>query len=246
MIISGDLESAELRVASWLAHDTPFLDIFARGEKPHLKTAFDLFGKPFGKGTDEYTFAKSFTYRAIYTLPGKIPTIEGSLRLNKVEITEDMLAQCQRRFDRAHPALLNWKRKVIADLEAQHKTVNIFGRYRDLSWGMFTWANDVKDHCRQAALNWQVQTVIGRRINDAFLEWDRWFDDARAHGLQGWPCLQCHDELCAYTPDESEVPEIARTLKLAIERPISQMGNLIIPAEIKVGDTWGSTKEYSI
>jgi DNA polymerase I-like protein with 3'-5' exonuclease and polymerase domains len=240
MIISADLDSAELRVASWLAQDTPFLEIFARGEKPHLKTAQDLFGKPYGKGTEEYTFAKGFTYRAIYTLPGKLPTMDGQLRLNKVEITEDMLAQCQRKFDRAHPALLNWKRKVIADLEANHKTTNIFGRYRDLSWGMFTWASDVKDHCRQAALNWQVQTVIGRRINDAFIECDQWFDDAKAHGLQGWLCLQVHDELAAYTPDASEIPEIAKALKTAIERPIPQMDNLVIPAELHWGENWGA------
>jgi len=70
-------------------------------------------------------------------------------------------------------------------------------------------------------------------------------DEQRAQGLQGWPIIQCHDELVAYTPDESEVPIIARAIKDSIEQPVAEMGGLIIPASIKVGKTWGHTEDYA-
>lgn len=240
MIISGDLDSAELRVAAKLANDKPFLEIFAAKGKPHLKTARDLFGKDYGKGTEEYTFAKGFTYRAIYTLPGKVPTSDGQLRLYKVDMTPEQLAAMQHKFDKAHPAMLGWKKKVIAALHATHRVRNVFGRYRDLSWGLRTWDKALVEHVEQAALNFQVQSVIGKTLNRAFLRLDTEIDRLRAEGIvTGWPSIQCHDELVIYTPRESEAQVLGEALRAAIEQPIPELDNMVIPTEIKYGESWG-------
>lgn len=241
MIISGDLDSAELRVAAKLSGDKPFLEVFAAKGKPHLKTTRDLFGKDFAKGTEEYVFAKGFTYRAIYTLPGKIPTSDGQLRLYKVDMTPEQLAAMQHKFDKAHPALLGWKKKVIAQLHATHKVKNVFGRFRDLSWGLRTWDKALVEHVEQAALNFQVQSVIGKVINRAFLWLDAEIDRLRGEGeVSGWPCIQCHDELVIYTQNDNEAQILGETLKRAIEQPIPELDNMVIPTEVKYGESWGN------
>lgn len=248
MIIAGDLDSAELRINAWLAKDGPMLKILAESGKPHLDTAYRLFGEHISKEKDpeRYKFAKSFYYQYLYTLPGKIPSDTGKLRLYTVEVQPEQLVKYTRALDKAHPAILADKKRAIADLHRTHKVCNVFGRYRDLSWGLFVWNAEVVAHVEQAALNFRVQTVIGTILNRAFVKLDKWFDEARANGLQGWPIIQCHDELVAYTPDKDEVPIIAKALKECIEMPVPEMDNLIIPAELKVGPVWGNCKEYKL
>lgn len=247
MIVAADLDSAELRVVAALAQDKSWLDCFARGDKPHIQTSTELFGSPQPKGSEEYTFTKSTTYRYIYLLPGKYPTDSGSLRMYKVQLTPEDLAAMIRKLDRAHPAILKWKHKVIADLHRTKRATNIFGRFRDMRWALMANSRELREHAEQASLNWAVQTVVGKVMNRATIVLAAKLAKLRASGsFAGWLCLQCHDELGIYTPYNDEVPLAASLLREAIEQPIPELNGIIIPAEPKAGLTWGTMEELKL
>lgn len=249
LIVCGDLAAAELRVFAALAGDDPWLECFATGRNPHLMTAAQLFGREVSKDEEEYTFAKSFQYRWIFLVPGAKPQGAGQLRMSKVTLTEDRLGAMVKTMERAHPKATVFKHSVITKLYATGKVWNVFGRFRDLSWGTKVWDPKVKAHVEQAALNWVTQTAIGHVINRAFLKFDRWYEEAKAGlGFLGHPCLQCHDEIGAWIPDgcEEEALMVARALKRCIEAPIPELGGMVIPGEIKMGPSWGAVKEVKV
>jgi DNA polymerase I len=244
LIIAADVDSAELRVVAALAQDKTWLEIFAKGQKPHIQTSAELFGKPQAKGSEEYTFTKSLTYRYIYLLPGKYPEAAGQLRMSKVDLSSEQIAQLTRRLDRAHPAIALWKHKVIAELHRTKRAKNVFGRFRDMRWALLANSRELREHAEQASLNFAVQTVVGKVINQATLRVAAELAKLRANSsFAGWLCLQCHDELGIYTPYEAEVPLAAKLLRSAIEQPIPELGGIIIPAEPKAGPTWGTMEE---
>lgn len=244
MIVCADLASAELRVIAALSKDKYLNAAFAEGRNIHLENAKEIFGSRVVKGDDDYTLTKSAIFRFAYIVPGKIPTDVGSLRLTKGDVTPELLASVFRGLDKKLLGVLNWKRKVIAELHATHKVRNIYGRYRDLKWGLMTWAKEVVESAEQAALNFPVQSVIARKINDAIIAVDDWCDAERERGFQAWPILNVHDEIAIYTPLESEVVPCLRALKRAMEAPIKELNNLIIPAEPRVGKNWGQLVAY--
>ena len=240
MIVEADLNSAELRVVAILANDKPFLEALAEGRSPHVETAAELFGTAIGKESEEYTFAKSFTYRWIYTHPDKPPSGEGGqLRLYSVDVNKDRLTYMNERMNKLHPAIVQWKRGTLRELRTTRKVTTVFGRYRHFGWALSSWDGKLVAHAENASLNFKVQPVIGDIINNAFIR-----ADTALHSFLSEPygiVIQNHDALVVECP-VNQVDAVKRVLCEAIEVPVPELGNAIIPAEFKVGPTWGEAK----
>lgn len=57
--------------------------------------------------------------------------------------------------------------------------------------------------------------------------------------------LQVHDSLLFECPGEL-VDTLVATIKYVMEQPWPELGGLIIPVEVKVGNSWGETKPYTL
>lgn len=202
-----------------------------------MQTCKALFGREYGKKTEEYVFAKSFTFRWFYTHPDKTDTEPGQLRTYKVNISPAVLAIAPARMNAAHPAIVMWKREQIRRLHATKRVSNPFGRYRNLGWALRGRNPKLVAHAENVCLNFPIQTTIGEIMNRAFI---RAWDALERHDVtkESRLIIQCHDELVALCPDD-EVEPTKRILKWAIEQPTPELDGLVIPAEFKIGETWG-------
>jgi DNA polymerase I-like protein with 3'-5' exonuclease and polymerase domains len=236
------MAAAEMWVAALASQDAKLLELLRSGASPHPPTGAQLFGRPIDKHKDdeEYTFAKSTNYRFIYTHPDRPISLDpGQLRTYRVTVTPEALARTTAWLNSQYPGLVAYKRKVIRELLQTGLAHNPWGRYRDLSWAVRSWSQELREHAAQAALNFGIQTAIGEVMNDAFVKaWDILPAPARL-------IIQCHDELVAFTPLEGQVPAVAAALRGAIEQPVPELGGAVLPAEVKVGPTWGEMKPYA-
>lgn len=255
MIIEADLQSAELRVIALLAREPLLLDIFARDASPHKELARELFGRPIAKTDEEYTFTKSYHYRWCYSHPDKPASPDpGSLRTYRVNVSPAALARYTTVLNRRYPHIVLWKRQQLAELHRTKRVVNAWGRYRDVAWMFATKDEEWVEHVENLALNHPVQTAIGEVMGDAFVRlWDRLMGRYDPQQVQltlrkrpaVWPAIQCHDALICVCP-ESAVDEVADALVWAIEQPVTELGGAIVPAELKVGETWGAVRPYML
>lgn len=237
MIVEADLDSAEMRVMCALAGDKPW---------KHTTTALDLFGRVVEKGSEEYTFAKAGTYRWFYTHPDKAPSLDpGQLRTYKVVVNPETLMRFSHVMNLKHPGIVQWKRGTIATLRNTGMAWTPFGRFRDLNWAIGHYDPKLKAEAENKALNWPIQGAIGDVIKRAYKRaWDH-LETYRRFGRSARLVFQCHDSLGVYTQDDTEIPSIIQILKESIEVPIPELGGLLIPAEFKVGPSWGEVKPYT-
>lgn len=245
MIVVADLSGAELFVAALVYNDQPFLTKFRSGQSPHPDTAKMLFRRPVAKNEEAYTFSKSFTFRWLYVLPGKVlDDTGGGLRLYTVGLSAEALGPMVARMDQAHPAILAGKQQRINTLMATGKVYDPFGAYRNLSWATKSWDRKLQEHAKQAALNFPIQSSVRWIINRAYCMADQMIMDA------GWPqdkglVVQEHDSLGIYC-SECRVDEGARILKHAMEQPVPELGGERMVAEVKAGPTWGTVKPIEV
>lgn len=251
MIIEADLDGAELRVICALS-----------GEKlwKHQETCEMMFGAmpPDGKASDEYKFAKSATFRWLYTHPDKAVTGDpGQLRAGRVGVTPDTLSRFSAMMGERRQNITAWKRQQLAVLRSRKRVYNAWGRYRDLRWALLTGDPKLLQHAENVALNYPVQTAIGEHMDTVFVRaWDR--IDHEVHGLtpgdvlqfwrtprrasDAWLWGQVHDSLDGYAAQQAKADQIMQILREEIERPIPELGGLVIPADVHAGPNWRAVK----
>jgi hypothetical protein len=251
VIVEADLDGAELRVICALSGEQLW---------KHVETCEMMFGKlpPGGKSSDEYKFAKSSTFRWLYTHPDKpISGDPGSLRTYKVNITYDTLSRFSGMMSDRHANITAWKRQQLQVLRTRKRVYNAWGRYRDLRWALMTGDPALLQHAENVALNFPIQTAIGEVMDVAFNHaWE--VIDSELYGIapgdtlsfwtanrraaDAWLWGQVHDSLVAYAADPSKAERIARIFKEAIEQPIPELGGLVISADVKCLLTWGTVQ----
>ena len=252
MIIEADLDGAELRVICALSGEQLW---------KHAETCDMMFrtGPVVDKSSDEYKFAKSSTFRWLYTHPDRPVSGEpGQLRTYKVNITQDTLARFSAMMGDRRPNITAWKRQQLQVMRSRKRVYNAWGRYRDLRWALITGDPALLQHAENVALNFPIQTAIGEVMDVAFVRaWDAmdaefysihpasatyhqdfWCRDRRA--ADAWLWGQVHDSLAAFAGEPGQTERIVAIFRQAIEQPIPELGGLIIPADVKCLPTWGT------
>lgn len=57
--------------------------------------------------------------------------------------------------------------------------------------------------------------------------------------------VQCHDSLLIECPQE-QVDEVVETVKSVMEAPIRELGGMVLPVSVEVGDSWAETVPYEV
>lgn len=126
IIIDVDLAGADAQVVAWEANDDILKEVFRTGQKLHAFNAKDLFGGdagPDGKREPYYTNAKKGCHLSNYG--GKARTMSAALG-----ITVHEAEKFQKRWFEIHPGILEWHRRVEAQLQATRTIRNKFGYRR--------------------------------------------------------------------------------------------------------------------
>jgi len=118
------------------------------------------------------------------------------------------------------PKVITWQNTIVRQTSITKKVVNPFGRPR--------WLFDIPGEDGPASIAQLPQSTAADIIFDAMLGVNE--DPA----LSPWLVWQIHDELVLDVPRAIVVPSAYR-LKDIMERPIKELGGLVIGVDVKIG-----------
>ena len=245
VFVECDLSAAESRVvrarAGALTGDQRMIEI-ARS-KPwefddHTNTASVIFGKP----TDQITklerfLGKQTNHAGNYGEQGKTFS-ENLLKLTEGEVVRTP-EECQRMLDAhmlANPAIPLWQRSIRAELLANRRLVNSWGRVLDIRF------DRMDDDLYRRGYAYKPQSDVGDLLNQWGLVPLHAFLAERA--LRSRINCQVHDSLLVSCPPD-EAWLVYDFLRTSLERPRSYDGiELVVPVELKIGRTWKNDIEW--
>ena len=237
IFVEADLSQAEDRVVGML---TEHPDLIALARTPpweldvHRRNAAKIFAIAEADVTKPQRYVgKKAKHASNYGMQGK--KLADELLKDGYVYTED---ECQAMIDATrHPAILDWHRRVRAQVLAHRCLVNSWGRMRTFEY------ERLDDDTYRKAYAWQPQSEIPMLLNQyGFLPLDRWL---AATGRQSVINLQVYDSLLVSCPP-AEVWDVLTFVRTALEQPRRYAGReLTIPVGFKLGRTWRGDVEFT-
>lgn len=259
-LISTDLEQAESRLVAGLVWQTTGnRKYWTACESSDLHTLVCRLSWPELDWTDDHKANRAiadqaypglrarFTYRDVAKRVGHGSNYRGSAFgiAAAVGIPSDVVADFQRRYFAAFPAIQDWHRQVAATLIDRQHLDTPLGRRR---W-FFGRPNE--DATIREAIAFTPQSTIGELLNLAMLRcWNRSrLPPSLPNHLPIQLLLQNHDAFLFQTPESTDLPWLLSEVKSELEIPIplvrgGQVEYLIIPGEFVTGWNW-AYKEQS-
>ena len=221
IIADCDLEQADAQVVAWEANDDELKAIFRDPTADlHDENAKTIFGTLTKRNRQ---LAKTGVHAVNYG--AKPRTLAAALGVSMREAEH-----FTNRWFAAHPGIVDWHRRVDADLAFTRQVKNRFGNVR--------YYFDRIEHLLPQALAWVPQSTVALVINRALVE-----VDARLRGRVEL-LMQVHDSLVMQIPKE-HFPSVLPELKRCMEVTIPYDDPLIIPVGLDVSETsWGEVEKY--
>lgn len=232
VLIKADLSQAEYRVLIWRARITRVIDRWQNepGFNIHMWNASEnIYRVPISAVTKEmYQNAKNGVYGANYGIgPHKVS------RMYNIPF-QDAKFIISRYHEAVPEVQAVYQSEIRAMIDESREIINPLGRRR-IFFGL------IDDELYRAAYSHYCQSTVADVINSAMIELEySTYEPPFVEVL-----LQVHDELVCQCPIEHAEAGVAKIRK-AMERPIIIEGRaLTIPAEIKLGPSWGETMELN-
>lgn len=230
-IICVDYSQVELRILAHFCRDANLVRAFLWGTDVHQMTANKL-------GTARF-IGKTMNFLTIY---GGGPRAAGdNIEKTGKERPNDRLAKkWLDDYDRAFPAIPNWKAQEIRYAHANGYIKTIGGRRRHAE-GLDHPSLKIRGRAERQLINSKVQGSAGDVINHAMLTLDYLAPFLEKTGSR--LLLQVHDEIVIETPEEQDLQYVAQTVKEYMEA-VGTYYNISVPilAEPGVGDNWKEAK----
>jgi DNA polymerase-1 len=128
------------------------------------------------------------------------------------------------------PKVIEWQNRTVLQAGTTRRLQNPFGRPR--------WFFDIPGEDGPAAIAQQPQSTAADVIFEAMIACDEDPGTPECPGIGEWLVWQIHDELVLDAPVEYAI-EAAKRLKAIMERPIPELGGLVIEADVKLGYSLG-------
>jgi len=247
VIVSADYEQLEARIFAYMASETRDITAFEKGWDVHSLLAADIFDLPMPKfetwnkqqwtdfkqtHKDERDFAKTFRYGKMYggsadTMKTKLfcpcerwgcaaksdtPKTQSRAQALKAEAR---WAATRGKSEQFFTALVSKTRQTN-----YYTTVFGFRRYFLKPWN----TGEAERELRNFPIQYTAATIINRA-------------QVKLHA-EGCPIImQNHDELTIETPKQF-APHWVKRMRLHMEAPVPELGNVSFPVSINVGETW--------
>lgn len=245
LYVALDYSQLEARILAYLSGDQPSTMCFTRGQDIHTQNTMDLFSWDEEAWSSMETrvresarnTGKSFLYGISYggkgeTLHLKIycPCEKCSSKVPATyEVSRKDMREAEARWSSKHYAVQLWRDKLIRDVVASGKTYT-----NPLGYKSHFFSPTYKTITQ--IYNRPMQSTAACIMNRATIEM----------GKVNIPLvLQMHDELIAECP-ASEARFIAYRMKEIMEAPIPEMGGVVFPVEISMGEDWGHLEKVTL
>jgi DNA polymerase-1 len=244
--VGGDVGQEELRVAALFAGARGLLDVFERGESPHVATARRLGLDP--GVASQYTMAKNCNYGLLYAIGADKFHAMSALAFNEAELPFDLTVADARQMMAAwydlYPEIREWWACTVALCRRQGYSETWFGRRRylpDIIRGIdlstmepkpgYLGRSPKRQAAEREAINMPVQGTGGDVIKIAL---------RRVYDTLPASCrlvLSSHDDVIVEA-EESLAPLVQDIL----EHMTKDVLPVELPVEVKVGRTWEELK----
>jgi len=228
ILIVGDYNQIELRVAAILSRDPVLLAAYEQGEDLHQKTASAISGIPMDRVTKEQRqAAKAVNFGLLYG-QGATGLRQYAKSAYGVNMTEGEATNARNSFFKIYPRLAAWQKGHATHVHAITPT----GRYRDLR-------SETRDYHYTEALNTPIQGGAAEVLLAALPILDK-----ELEGIDAKLVNIVHDEVVV----EASIEHVGQALE-AVENSMIQSMLTIFPeacitnlVEMKIGDNWGEGK----
>lgn len=227
VLVSFDFSQIENRCIASLAGDHTMLADFTSGMDFHTLSASRIFNKPYEEVAPNERYEGKRTIHA--TNYGETAAhLAERLFGNRTRPSVERARWLQAAYFSAYPAINVWQQAVSHQLESGELGLrNPFGRLR------YIYARDVHERMKRGC-HFLGCSAAADIVNQCAL--DVWEELARL------PLLVVHDEL-VYEMAPQLVDAMAPQIKSIMERPVAEMGGLVVPVKMKVGCNYGELQE---
>lgn len=245
-IVGADYSAVEARVFAALVGDVALLNLFEQNRLHpddkhydlHINNFCEFFNWTFDRFMEQNStaqkasrnYAKTIQY-GVFQYGGEPSTVRSKVFCPCVkcvakappvlDVTPEMRVASTARWFQRHPRVTFWRAEVSSQLLHTKWLENPFGRRR-------YFAAPFSREQEREGWNWKIQSTALDIIQRAMVELD----------AIGCPLiLQHHDALYLECPDE-DVLRWSAQLKLVMEKPVPELGNMIFPVEVGAGPNW--------
>ena len=227
VLLSFDFSQIENRCIAWLAGDKKMLADFASGLDFHRLSASRIFNKRYEEVSDEERYEGKKTIHA--TNYGETSThLAERLFGSRTKVDRNRAERLQAAYFGAYPTIAAWQVAVSSQLEAGNiRLRNPHGRLR------YVYGRDVHERLKKGCHYLGCSTaaeIVNQRALDV---WD---------GLDMLPILIVHDEI-VWEVERGKVKKVAAKVKEILERPVKELGGLVIPVKGKAGENYAALSD---
>jgi DNA polymerase I-like protein with 3'-5' exonuclease and polymerase domains len=229
-LVEVDLKQADGRFVAWDAAEPKLIDMYTRGVDIHRFVAAqpELFNKPLDQITkDERQLGKKAGHAANYGVMEHTLALSCLKEMDLV-VSPQRARQMLEGYHRLFPGVRAWQKRIENEVKFSKRLSTPLGRER-------TFYDRLGPDMFREAYAYRPQSTVADVINHLVL-----------HAFTHIPILiQIHDS-CLFEVEERNLEcALARIKDQKTWNPILHLlgGNLLIPIEIKIGQSWGDMKE---
>jgi len=222
VLLSADYSQIELRIASVIAHDEPFMKAFKEGADIHTRTAAEVWGVQESEVTKEQRYAaKAINFGILYGMG--VRSLAKSTNLSQNEAREFL-----DKYFEIHPAIQEYIERTKQQAHQDGFVQTLFGRRRYLP-EIHSGVQMLVAGAERMAVNMPMQGTQADIIKMAMIK----VAEAK---LEARLLLQVHDEL-VFEVAEKQAPKIGEEIR----RIMSAVVKLPVPlvVDVAIGKNWG-------
>jgi uracil-DNA glycosylase family 4 len=248
VIVETDMSQAEARIVALLGNDYKLLEMFNKKQDIHKITAAMIFGVEVSAITKDLRFiGKTARHAGHYGMKKhrcmELVNTEAKRQKIDINISEWRAGVILEKFHKFSPnvqgVFQEGVKKALQD--NNHSLVNPFGRYRQFfdRWGEELW-KEAWSHIPQSTVPDAIRRA-GIRAKKRFVK----------EGIDARFVVEAHDALVGLVR-EDQIEPYRDIMHEEIERPIDfsrcslSRGELIIPAETKIGKDYKNLHDYTL
>lgn len=244
-LMSFDYDRQELVIGANMSGEPRWLKALGEGLDLHAMTAATAFGMTL----EEFEHLPKDEYKAKRAI-GKtlnFATFYGATAYtlqSKANISKALAEQIYEGFERGHPTLFNWIRKMHIFAQKNGYTQTYFGRKRSLEAMYESGDPKMVAFGNRSAVNTAVQGTAAEVTRIAMVKTAKTLADNNLTWKEVRPVLQIHDEL-AYIVRDELITQVAPLIRDSMEIKVKSW-TVQLSVGAKIGQYWGKQEEMKI
>lgn len=232
--ITVDYSGMELRVLAHICQDENMLQAFNSGDGDlHSYTASLILNKE-KISKEERQLAKAVSFCIVYGGGAQKIAQEAGVTVHRAQ-------RVLKKYERIYPGIFRWMQETRSFIAANHYSVSLFGRRRNLP-NVTSPNSNIREECFRQGVNFVIQSSASDILLCAIADINR---ELKSRKMSDSISATVHDSIEFIAPDE-EVPELLEIIQdKMLNYPLmkERFGiDLAVPLniEVEIGDSFGT------